>query len=242
MKQIPPAYLEEQQPLCLAMALLASLLVTSKIIFATFLPFSPSLLRKIPQSTVFLLRLSAIHHEGESTYFPWWFSNRRLPVRSLPGKAQWHTSRPHGRTSAAAEAVLRTLCTVQTCSLNNIWQTAEFTDSLLTCLTASPPRQKLPAIISCPSHHYALLCAERLGGWNGSGDQLSFQVCTSQKCGYSPSNPRHKAVAKCLSLPKGSRDCKSRKLPWSSEGFECWDLMEKEKFVGAHREKPNGEN
>lgn len=70
----------------------------------------------------------------------------RVPVRSSPGKAQWHTSRPHHGTAAAAEALLLTLRMVQTCSLNNIWQLVKFTDLLLICLIASPPQQKFPAV------------------------------------------------------------------------------------------------
>lgn len=102
--------------------------------------------QKNPPNPGFLLWLSAIHHQGENIYLLWHFSDGRVPVRSSPGKAQWHTSRPHCRTAAAAEALLLTLPMVQTCSLNNIWQLVKFMDLLLICLIASPPQQKLPAV------------------------------------------------------------------------------------------------
>jgi len=117
-----------------------------RIMLVDLFALLPSPAQKNPPNPVFLLWFSAIHHRGESIYLLWPFSDGRVPVRSSPGKAQWHTSRPHHGTAAAAEALLLTLRMVQTCSLNNIWQLVKFTDLLLICLIASPPQQKFPAV------------------------------------------------------------------------------------------------
>lgn len=88
----------------------------------------------------------------------------QAPVRILPWKAQWHTSRPHCGISVAAKADLPTLCMVQTWSFNN-WQVngrkAKFTDLLLRYLFADSlsycchlPSQKhgySPCYPSCPN-------------------------------------------------------------------------------------------